>query len=209
MAIAISNEGIQILITVNVSKGGGSISSHIHPVEGLTAACYFSEIAGTIILKVVDVAVVSPNEGIQIPITINVSKGGGSIEYHIHPVEGVTAACYFSEIAGTIILKVFDKVIFAPNEGIQISITINVSKGGGSIEYHIHPIEGVTAACYFSEVAGTIIFKVVDVAIPIPNESIQIPITVNIGKGGVTGNSHIHTIQGVCCASSFCKSSHD
>jgi hypothetical protein len=84
------------------------------------------------VVKIKNPAIVRPNEGIQIPVPIEVGQGRGAIIPHIYPNEGISQADYFVEDV-PVIAKEVNVTIPFPNEGIQISIPIEINKGRGTV----------------------------------------------------------------------------
>ena len=147
-------------------------------------------IATASVLEVIQSAGAVPNNHIKVSIPINIGKGGGAERTHIKAIKGVvtTGLLHITGASATAgVLEVIQSAESFPDKRIEVSIPINVCKGGGAHNTLLNAIKGVVTTGLFhitGAVATASVLQVRQSAIVLPDNRIKVSIPINVCKGG-------------------------
>ncbi len=143
------------------------------------------------VLEEQDIAVIIPDESIEIPIPIDVGKRGRGRNTHIRESEVPRLSAETGSRRRSRIAEEHRIAETFPDESIEIPIAIDVGEGGLGIIYHIRESEVPRLLAENRSRRRSCIAEEHRFAASFPDKSIEIPIAIDVGEGGRDRIPHI------------------
>ncbi len=194
IAITVANQGIQVTVCVQVHKTGARVVAYIVQAIRIGDGGGKCRAAGCAsVQKKVGGAGMVANKSVNIAIGIHIHKSGRGNTEHLAQAIGVDEGCRKGRATGCArVQENLGIAIRAANQGIQVTISIDVCKAGAGAGTCFAQAKGVGEGIVKSRAAGRArVQEKKRVAGIVADKGIQVTIAVDVHQAGAGIGSHI------------------
>ncbi len=191
IAVKIPDESIEIPIAINVGQGGRGRIPHIRESEVPRLLAENRSRRRSRIAEEHRIADLIPDESIEIPIAIDVSEGGRGNIPHIRESEVPRLLAENRSRRRSRVAVEHRITVTIPDKSIEIPITIDVGEGGRGKTPHTRESEVPRLLAENRSRRRSCIAVEHRITARFPDESIEIPIAIDVGEGGLGKTPHI------------------
>ena len=204
-AVVFPDEGVEVAVAVEVGEARRAEVPHIDAVERIGGAGLLGEIRRGLmrrgVREIVQVAVVFPDDGVEVAVAVEVGEARCAEVPHIDAVERIGGAGALGEgrrdgRAG--VLEIVQGAVAFPDDGVEVAVAVEVGEARRAGEPHIDAVERIGGAGALGEGrrggrAG--VLEIVQGAVEFPDDGVEVAVAVEVGEARRAVVPHIEAVE--------------
>ena len=208
VAVEFPDDGVEVAVAVEVGEARRAEGSYVDSVEWIGGAGLLREIRRRRrrVEEIAQAAVVSPDDGVELAVAVEIGEAGRAAVPHIDAVERIGGAGARDEGrrgGRSGVLEIVQGAEALPDDEVEVAVAVEVGEarravGSACRSAHMDAIERIGGAGALGEGrrdGRSGVLEIVQVAVVFPDDGVEVAVAVEVGEARRADEPHIDAVE--------------